>query len=67
MQLIYANTNHGYLSVNILGLYDKKIANDNDEYHRLCVRRITCNAQGFFTFDNVKDGEYSWLLELYGK
>lgn len=58
MQHIYGNTERGYISANPYAGQGTAFTNDNPEYRTQGMRVATGDAQGFFTFNNVKDGEY---------
>lgn len=51
---IYGSDQSGYL---LIGMPQVKFQPDNPEYSKL-TRVTTCDAQGTFEFDSVKDGEY---------
>lgn len=57
MTHIYGNTARGFatagLRANIL-----KFTNHDQRYENTGMRKTRCDAQGFFKFDNVKDGSY---------
>ena len=49
----YGNTNRGYRKLGANVVY----ANNQDK-SPVAGRKTTCNAQGFFSFDNLGDGEF---------
>jgi len=52
---LYKNTQKGFIGS--IFANQTPFANDNPAYHRAMINTI-CNAQGFFTIENVSDGEF---------
>ena len=67
MQYIYGNTTGGTRFHQKNLLEGKPVfVNDDPDYLKL-TKEVTCNAQGFFNFEKVADGEFFVVTEISWK
>lgn len=52
---LYKNTEKGFLSA--IFYNPNAFTNDNFAYYR-AMKNVTCNAQGFFSFNEIADGDF---------
>lgn len=62
IRAIYNNSDKGYFEFNhpTMGGF----TNPDPDYETYGTRKTTCDAQGYFSFDNVKPGEYYVTTEI---
>lgn len=58
---LYGAVSGGYRSANAVRI---KFEPDNDALYLSLMRKTRCDAQGFFKFDNVAEGEYFVLVGI---